>query len=99
MNDLNGYVPVYAVIASANNKVFVGDFVKLVALKDSTLQFIKSDQIQENGGDPGNATDIAFKKAAEIEGILIKSFRVSGSSQVLAYAITADVTVEDPEEL
>ena len=98
MNDLNGYVPVHAVVASASNKVFKGKFVKLVALKDSTMAFIKSDQIQQNDGDIGEATNVAFKKAAEIEGIVIDEFRLSGSSQVLAYAITNDVKVENPAQ-
>ena len=98
MNDLNGYEPVHAVIATVNNKVFKGKFVKLVALKDSDFEFIKSDQIQLDSGDIGQADDFAFKRAAEIEGILITEFQLKGGSQVLAYSLTSEIEIENPTE-
>ena len=98
MHDLNGYEPVHAVIATVNNKVFKGKFVKLVALKDSDFAFIKSDQIQLDSGDIGQADDFAFKRAAEIEGILITEFQLKGGSQVLAYSLTSEIKIENATE-
>ena len=93
MNDLNGYVPVHAVVASDASKTFKGKFVKLVGLIDSTLATVSSNQIQQNGGSIGSATSVALNKGCVIEGIVIDEFKVGASSAVLAYSITSNITV------
>lgn len=94
MNDLNGYVPVHAVIASDASKTFKGKFVKLVGLIDnSTLATVSSNQIQQNGSAVGTATAVALNKGCVIEGIVINEFKVGAASAVLAYSITSNITV------
>ena len=93
MNDLNGYETVQAVIASDASKTFKGRFVKLVALIDSTLATVSSDQIQQNGGSIGSATSVALNKGCVIEGIVIDEFKVGATSAVLAYSARTNITV------